>query len=112
MVDIRLGGILSRASEPLDSEPMKLQTKLQSQMEVDEMLQGTGVSEFIGSQECRDRDLDEYDGPRVSDESLEPFRPPGDQPYDPKALQRWEFDTFCLIDPFILIRVSIYRCSH
>jgi len=96
----------------LESEPKELQTRLQSQMEADEMLQGTGVSEFIGSRECGDRDLDEYDGPRIPDESLEPFHLPGGQLYDPKALQRWDSDTFCLIDPFILIRVSIHRCSH
>ena len=112
MVDIRLGGFLSRTSESLELEPEELQTRLQSQMEVDEMLQGTGVPELIGTQECGDLDLEEYDDPRIPDKLLESFRLPGGQPYDPKALQRWDSDTFCLIDPFIIIRVSIHGYSH
>ncbi|KAL9709470.1 hypothetical protein Ac2012v2_007205 [Leucoagaricus gongylophorus] len=108
VVDIRLGGILSRTSEPLKSEPVPtdLQARLQSKMEAYHILQELGIpAEFMDSEEYEDWDMDEYDAPSNPDEnSLEPSSVPGGKPYDPEALQRWESNTFCLIDPFIHIR--------
>ena len=93
--------------------PTDLQARLQSKMEAYHILQELGIpAEFMDSEEYEDWDMDEYDAPSNPDEnSLEPSSVPGGKPYDPEALQRWESNTFCLIDPFIHIRVSIDRRS-
>lgn len=79
MVDIRLGGIITRA--PSEVVPLE---------EVAKRLDSSHMPEqgaFKPGSCIHERDLALHDA---------------------KALQRWEFHTMCVIDPFIRVRVSVH----